>query len=149
MEEPGVRGFCGEDGLDRVLRESDAVVIALPLTRLTAGLIDSRRLGLMKPNCVMVNVGRGDIVVEKDIYEHLVRNREFFYATDVWWSRNGKESFSPDSGILELENFIGVPHISGPSAHATGQPGRMAVENLTRFLKGEKVSNVVKRSDYI
>jgi phosphoglycerate dehydrogenase-like enzyme len=49
---------------------------------------------------------------------------------------------------LELENFIGTPHASGPSAIITGRVGKGLVENLTRYFEGRPLKNIVDRSEY-
>ena len=51
--------------------------------------------------------------------------------------------------FLKLSNFIGTPHVAGGSSALTGDPGKSAAENLTRFLRGEAPHNVVDPSEYI
>lgn len=139
----------GRSGLVRLLRESDVVVLALPLTKVTRGMIGRKELAAMKPDAILVNVARGDVVQKQAIYDHLVKNPGFAYATDVWWpDKDGVETFSPDLPFLELENFIGTPHASGPSAIITGRVGKGVVENLTRYFTGQPLKNVVDRSEY-
>ena len=62
--------------------------------------------------------------------------------------KDGKESYSPDLPFLELDDFVGTPHVSGPSAVVGGGPARNTVRNLLRFFRGEELSNVVDRSEY-
>ncbi|HEY8760775.1 MAG TPA: NAD(P)-dependent oxidoreductase, partial [Candidatus Dormibacteraeota bacterium] len=61
---PGVRRVVDADGLDGVLPETDLLVIAAPETPETANLVDRRRLALLPPNAVVVNVGRGSLIDE-------------------------------------------------------------------------------------
>ncbi len=145
----GVRFFHGKNGLSSILRESDAVVLALPLTKQTAHIISEKELVVMKPAAILVNVARGELVNEKAMYDHLTSNPNFRYATDVWWYREGRESLKTDYPFLSLPNFVGTPHLSGPSGLATGKPVRLAVENTIRFLKGQKPKNVVDPSEYL
>ncbi len=140
--------FQGREGLLEVLRRSDAVVIALPLSKLTTGLIGRAELDEMKSDAVLVNVARAEIVDERAIYEHLVSNPGFTYATDVWRLQRGKETYASEFPFLKLPNFIGTPHVAGGSTAKTGDPGRRAMENLLRFLKKEAPRNVVERSEY-
>ncbi len=149
VKERWVKRVKGKGGLTRLLRESDVVVLAVPLTNATRGLIGGEELAAMRPGATLVNVARGEVVQKEAIYDHLVKNPGFVYATDVWWpDKHGVESFSPDLPFLELENFIGTPHASGPSAIISGTVGKGVVENLTRYFKGRPLRNVVDRSEY-
>jgi phosphoglycerate dehydrogenase-like enzyme len=149
IKDRGVRLLKGRAGLVKLLRDSDAVVLAVPLTKFTRGLIAKEELAAMKPGAVLVNVARGEVVEKQAMYEHLLKNKGFAYATDVWWlDERGMESFSPDLPFLELGNFIGTPHASGPSAVISGTVGKGVVENLTRYFKGQPLKNIVDRAEY-
>ena len=143
-----VKFFTGTSGLSNLLKKSDAVVLALPLTSQTARIINSDRLSEMKKDAILVNIARGELVDEKAMYEHLVANPNFRYATDVWWYRESRESLKTDYPFLSLPNFIGTPHVSGPSGLATGRPAQLAVENTIRFLRGLKPRNIVYAEEY-
>jgi len=149
VRERGVRSFQGDKGLLTVLAESDAVIVSLPLTELTNKIIDAKKLATMKKDAILVNIARGELVDETALYEHLKANPDFRYATDVWWYRDGKESLKTTHPFFELPNFIGTPHVSGPSGLATGKPARFAVENVTRFLRGLKPRNIVNPAEYL
>lgn len=149
VSDRGVVSLTGAAGLRRLLRESDVVVLAVPLTKATRGMIGEGELRSMKQDAVLVNVARGEVVDKQALFDHLSSHPGFRYATDVWWpDERGVESFSPDLPFLELENFLGTPHASGPSAIITGQVGKGVVENLTRYFKGQPLKNVVDRSEY-
>ncbi len=145
----GVRAFSGRRGLNEVLRRSDAVVLALPLNRLTKRIIDRQALARMMNNAVLVNIGRGELVDERALFEHLKAKPTFRFATDVWWYKDGKESLETAFPFAALPNFVGTLHVSGPSAVIRGRPVVLAVENTLRFLKGFHPKNIVKRSDYV
>jgi phosphoglycerate dehydrogenase-like enzyme len=149
VREKGVRLFQGDKGLLRVLAESDAVIISLPLTRLTSKIIDAHKLATMKKDAILVNIARGELVDETALYEHLKNNPDFRYATDVWWYREGRESLKTTHPFFDLPNFIGTPHVSGPSGLATGKPVKFAVENVIRFLRGLKPKNIVNPAEYL
>jgi phosphoglycerate dehydrogenase-like enzyme len=110
--------------------------------------MNAERLSEMKKDGILVNVARGELVDEKAIYGHLVANPNFRYATDVWWYRENRESLKTDFPFLSLPNFIGTPHVSGPSGLATGQPVKLAVENTIRYLKGLRPRNIVDPEEY-
>jgi len=149
VREKGVRSFQGDKGLLTVLAESDAVIVSLPLTELTNKIIDAKKLATMKKDAILVNIARGELVDETALYEHLKANPDFRYATDVWWYREGKESLRTTHPFFELPNFIGTPHVSGPSGLATGKPAKFAVENVIRFLRGLKPRNIVNPAEYL
>lgn len=149
MQHDGVESAIGEGGLRKILKESDAVVLGLPLNNLTRKMIGREELAIMKPNAILVNVARGEIVEQQSLYEHLRRNEGFVYATDVWWTKDGKECYPPELPFFELKNFIGTPHVSGPSAVVGGGPLANALANVTRYARGEKVLNIVDRADYL
>jgi phosphoglycerate dehydrogenase-like enzyme len=90
--------------LDALLADADAIVIALPLTRDTKGLIDAGRLARMKEDAVLVNVARGKIVQREALLDHLRAHLRFTYATDVWWR------YPPEAALPE--NLIGTPHVA-------------------------------------
>jgi glycerate dehydrogenase len=135
--------------LDEMLPRADVLVIALPLTSETRSLIGSRELELMKPDAILINVARGDIVVERDLYEHLQSHPRFLAGIDAWWKepiRHG--SFSVDYPFLELDNLLGSPHNSGIVPGAMDEALRMALESLRRFLSGEPVRGLIRREEY-
>ena len=136
--------------LDQVLAEADVLVIALPLTRSTRGLISARELRLMKPAAILVNVGRAAIVDERALYEHLRDQPEFCAGLDAWWHEPAPGSaFSTEYPFFDLPNLIGSPHNSGVTDGALQIGAVRAAENVLRFLKGEAVTGVVRREDYL
>ena len=132
--------------LEHALADADVVLIALPLTSATAGLIGSRELALMKPDAILVNVARAQIVEEDALYEHLESTPTFSAGLDVWWHEGGgtvsRRSF------FELPNVIGSPHISANTVGSPAAAGRHAAENVARYLRGERVLHVVERAEY-
>jgi phosphoglycerate dehydrogenase-like enzyme len=136
--------------LDQVLAEADVLVIALPLTRATRGLIGARELALMRPAAILVNVGRAAIVDERALYEHLRDHTDFCAGLDTWWHEPGPGSaFSTEYPFFDLPNMIGSPHNSGVTDGALQVGARMAAENVLRFLRGEAVTGVVRREEYL
>jgi phosphoglycerate dehydrogenase-like enzyme len=136
--------------LDQVLAAADVLVIALPLTRATRGLIGARELGLMKPAAILVNVGRAAIVAERALYEHLRDHPDFCAGLDAWWHEPGPGSaFSTGYPFFDLPNMIGSPHNSGVTDGALQFGARMAAENVRRFLTGGAVTGVVRREEYL
>jgi phosphoglycerate dehydrogenase-like enzyme len=112
------------------------------------GIIGREQLSDMKRTSVLVNVARGDLVNQKALYERLVANPSFRYATDVSWFKQGREALATDFPIARLPNFVGTPHMSGPTGIASGRPAKFGVKNTVRYLRGLPPKNVVDRSEY-
>jgi len=142
--------FVGTLGdLDYLLRESDIVVISIPSTVHTRGLINRERLNIMKRNAILVNVARGSIIVEKDLYDHLKDNPEFRAGIDVWWKYPKKdEKFQPEYPFMSLKNVLFTPHVSWNVPEVDGIALGSALENIVRYLNGQELRGVVNRSDY-
>ena len=136
--------------LEHVLRSCDVVVLALPLTKATKGLIGKDQLVWMKPDAILINVARGFIIDEEALYNHVKSYPTFLVGIDAWWTEPfGDGTFRMEYPFLELPNVLGSPHnsaiVSGVFLHAT----RQAAENIKRFLKGEKVVGIARREDYV
>ena len=135
--------------LDRVLESADVLVISLPLTRETSGLIGRRELELMKPEAILINVARGAIVQEAALFEHLRSHPEFCAGLDVWWREpRGHGKFETAFPFFELRNFLGSPHNSANVDGIETVAARRAAENVLRHLRGEPVTGLLKRADY-
>jgi len=104
-EEPGIESV----ELDVLLRRADVVVVACPLTDETRGLLDARRLALMKPTAFLVNVARGAIVDQAALVTALRDGRLAGAGLDVV----DPEPLPPDDPLLALPNVIGAPHSLG------------------------------------
>jgi phosphoglycerate dehydrogenase-like enzyme len=142
--------FCGTlSDLDRVLAAADVLVIGIPLTAGTRGLIGARELGRMKKTAILVNVARGAIVDERALYEHLRANPGFSAGIDAWWDEpRGGAPFRTNYPFFELPNLIGSPHNSGDVPGIMYYAARQAAQNVRRYLLGDAVSGVARREDY-
>jgi phosphoglycerate dehydrogenase-like enzyme len=136
--------------LHGVLPTADVLVIALPLTLATRGLIGAPELALMKPSAILVNVGRGPIIDQAALYEHLRTHQDFTAGIDTWWAEPaGDAPFRTDYPFLDLPNVLGSPHNSSIVAGAMTSAARLAAVNVRRYLLGEPVTGVIRRSDYV
>ncbi len=136
--------------LDDLLRLSDILVITVPLTRFTRGLIGERELSLMPSDAILVNVARGAIVDQGALYRHLASNPDFCAAIDTWWSEpDSHGQFSLEHPFFELPNFLGSPHV------ADQVPGTMilavtaALENVRNYLVNGEPKGLIDRTDYL
>jgi D-3-phosphoglycerate dehydrogenase len=118
--------------LEELFSQSDAVVIQAPLNEATRGLVDARLLGLMRPDAVLVNVGRGGIVDEEALYEALIQGRLGGAALDVF-------AVEPpgDNPLLRLDNFVGTPHVAAQTVEAQRSIGAAVVRAVEAFAKGD------------
>ncbi|MEM0271269.1 MAG: 2-hydroxyacid dehydrogenase [Thermoprotei archaeon] len=138
------------DSLKEFLSGVDILVLTLPLTKHTAHMIDRLALDAMKEDAMLVNVGRAGVIVEEDLYNHLVRHPHFRAALDVWWDEpKGDSTFQTRYPFLSLPNVLGSPHNSGVVKNFFPRAVRSAAKNLAAFLGGKVYSNVVDRRDYV
>ncbi len=136
--------------LDQVLARADVLVVSLPLTNSTRGLIGARELGLMKPSAILINVARGAIIDEQALYQHLEANPEFTAGIDTWWHEpRGGSPFRVDYPFFDLPNLIGSPHNSPIVPGVVLGAARNAAENVLRYLRGEPVTGIMRRADYL
>jgi len=135
--------------LEPVLRAAHVVVLTLPLTHATRGLIGARELGWMRDDAILVNVARGAIVDEAALYHHLREHPRFAAGLDVWWDEPGAgEQFTLAHLFLDLPNVLGSPHNSGIVDGWFVLGLRRAAGNVRRRLLGEPVVGVADRDDY-
>ena len=135
---------CGEDGLDRILRESDVLVLAAPETDETRGIIDANALARMKDGVLLVNVGRGRLVVEEDLVAELGRGRIRGAGLDVFT----KEPLAVGHPLWSMPNVLITPHVSAVTRGFWARETELILRNLERYLSGAPVGeweNVVDR----
>ena len=131
--------------LPRLLAESDFVVIALPHTRETDGLIGEKELAMMKSTACIINIGRGRIIDEDALVRALSENRIAGAGLDVF----ATEPLPPDSRLWDLPNVLFSPHVSGDMEDYDRQATQLFCDNLRRYLEGKRLFNVVgKRRGY-
>lgn len=138
----------GPAGLERLLGESDVVVVTAPETPETVGLIDAAALAMLRPGALLVNVARGRLVEEAPLLEALSTGRLRGAGLDVFW----EEPLAPDHPLWDLPNVVLTPHVSGVTRGFWRRETDLIVRNLERYLAGvptEEWENVVdKRAGY-
>jgi phosphoglycerate dehydrogenase-like enzyme len=132
--------------LDHMLAECDYVVLCTALGPETEGLIDARRLALMKPSAFLVNIARGAVVDEDAIYAALRDRTIGGAALDVWWlypNAADPERRPSRYPFHELANVIMTPHCSGWTEGMVVRRWAEVASNINRFVRGEPLQNVV------
>jgi phosphoglycerate dehydrogenase-like enzyme len=124
--------------MDTLLAASDVLILSLPLTPGTNGLIGPRELGLMKQDAILLNLARGDVIQEAPLFAHLQANPDFVACIDAWWVEPVRYGvFRMDYPFMTLPNVIGSPHNSASVPGMTETALRRAVANIRRALAGE------------
>ena len=126
--------------LDELLPGADSVVITLPLTNETRGMFDRRRIGLMKPGAIVVNIGRGAVVDEDALIDALRSGHLRGAALDVY----ATEPLPTDSPLWELDNVILSPHTAAQSIHENERIVQLFADNLRRYLAGEELRSRIR-----
>ena len=113
--------------VEELLKISDFVTIHMPLTPETKNLIDSKSIATMKEGAVVLNMARGGIVNEQDMYEALKSGKVGGYATDVMENELAAggltEGAGFDSPLFECDNFIVTPHLGAQTSDAARNIG--------------------------
>jgi phosphoglycerate dehydrogenase-like enzyme len=125
----------------RVLAESDVVIVVLPLTPETEGLLDAEAIAAMKPGAHLVNIARGGIVDEVALAEALREGRLGGAALDVF----EQEPLPPTSPLWDTPNLLVTPHVAGLSHDYLARLGEIFFENIRRLERGEPIVNPVDR----
>ncbi|MGH7599875.1 MAG: D-2-hydroxyacid dehydrogenase [bacterium] len=120
------------------LGRADFIVLALPLTAETRGLLSAERLRAMKPGAYFINIGRGDLVDEQTLLELLQERKIAGAVLDVFQT----EPLPEDHPFWRLENVFVTPHISGNFVEYVDRVGEQFAENLARYVRGEPLLNV-------
>ena len=158
MKTVGVsRSFRSPDAFDekapmsslaQKVREADAIVMALPLTKGTRGVVSYDLLMSTKESVIVVNVGRGESVNEDGLLRWLRARPESRFATDVFWVKGGRESF--DTAPWDLPNFAGTLHISAaPLGEDLSGMKEAAAANVRRFFETGTARNLVDPTEYL
>jgi len=129
--------------LDSLLPKADILVCCLPETKATIGMLNKEMLSLMKENSVLINVGRGSLIVTNDLIEILESGKIKGAVLDVFEN----EPLPENSKLWDMKNVIITPHIAGPSFsgdEATKDKiWKICFENIESYLQGGKLRNVV------
>ena len=124
---------------DEAFRQADVVVVAAPLEDGTVGYIDRRKLALLKPSAILINVSRGEVVDEQALIEACRERRIAGAGLDVM----SIEPLPVESPLWSLDNVIITPHVGGAGSDQLGQLLEKVAVNIRHYLAGEPLENVV------
>jgi phosphoglycerate dehydrogenase-like enzyme len=119
--------------LDTLLRESDVVVLCVPLTEETRGMVDRSALAMMKDDATLINVARGPIVATDDLLEAMRSGRLAGAGLDV----TDPEPLPPDHGLRALPRVLISPHNSGRTFESQGEALERMHRNVRLVLAGD------------
>ncbi len=125
--------------IDTLLAQSDFVSVNCPLTAETKGLIDERRLRLMKPNAILVNAARGAVTDEIALARALRERWIAGAVIDVY----AEQPLRRDHPFLSLDNVLLTPHAAGLTQEASRRTSIGSAEEVLRILRGERPVNLV------
>jgi glyoxylate/hydroxypyruvate reductase len=134
----------GPERLTELAGQADAMVVSLPLTDQTAGLIDRATIERLPPSCIFVNVGRGGVVDELALVEALRDRRIAGAVLDVF----ATEPLPEDSPLWALANVLVTPHAAALSARENERIVELFRDNLRRYLDGRPLRKVVEPGVY-
>jgi phosphoglycerate dehydrogenase-like enzyme len=139
-EGPAFVSYVGlPDELHKLASEADFIVNTAPLTSATTGLFDAKFFAAAKPGAFFVNVGRGKSVVQPDLIAALRSGRLAGAGLDV----TDPEPLPADSPLWQMQNVILTPHISAGSDLGDEVRFAIGIENLRRYVAGERMLSVV------
>ena len=119
--------------IEDLLKVADYVTIHMPLLPTTKNLINAKSIATMKPDCIVLNMARGGIVNEQDMYEALKAGKIGGYATDVMVDELS-EGADFNSPLFECDNFIVSPHLGAQTVDASRDIGAHIIAKVKEAL---------------
>ena len=139
---PDVSVLLPTENLRALLSGSDYVVLCLPLTSETEGMIDAQALEVMRPSAYLINVARGAIVDEEALFDALSNCSIAGAGIDVFT----QEPLPSDSPLFSLDNVLLTPHIAGNYPDYNIDAALDFSRNLARYLANEPLNNLVDKT---
>ena len=125
--------------LETIFKISDFIVLSLPLVKETRGIICKETISLMKENCIIVNVSRGEIVVTDDLYDGILSGKIYGAGLDV----TDPEPLPKNHPLWNLENVLISPHNSSRTPETQNLAIEKTCKNITDALSGLKPLGLV------
>lgn len=134
-----VRRLYPGKALSTMLKECDYVVITVPLTADTRGMIAAKQLAALKPGAYLIDVSRGGVLDHSALIAALEKKQLAGAALDVF----PEEPLAADNPLWEMPNVIISPHVAGLSPHYLERAFALFKENMRRYLAGEELLNKI------
>ncbi|HEY2232819.1 MAG TPA: D-2-hydroxyacid dehydrogenase [Candidatus Angelobacter sp.] len=148
IRENPAKGLDGADAvyrsaqIDEVLPQADYVLLCTPVTPAATGIMNAARLSKMKPDAYLINVARGPLIDEAALLDALQHRRIAGAALDVF----NQEPLPADSPFWFLDNILVTPHTAAVTDRLWERHYRLIVDNMKRFLAGERLLNEVDKT---
>jgi len=139
--DPFIAGFYAPAELTAMLAQCDYIVVAAPLTPETHHMIDDAAFAAMKPNAVVINVGRGPIIDQEAMVRALAEARIKGAGLDVF----EEEPIPPGDPIFKLENVLISPHCADQTKQWLNQAMQFFLQQYDRFCNGQSLENIVEK----
>lgn len=130
--------------MEEIQKRADIISLHVPATPVTTGMINLEFLKGMKPTAILINTGRGALVVENDLVYALENNIIAAAGLDVF----EKEPLPISSPLIKLDNVMPLPHSGAGSVESSWKAGKMTAENVIAFFQGKTVKTILN-PDYI
>lgn len=135
----GVDRLFAPDALQDLLPICDFVALAVPSTQDTVGLIGAAQIARIQPHAFLINIARGNVVVQDDLIKALQTGAIAGAMLDVF----EREPLPDNSPLWDMPNVIVTPHVAGSPTNFTERMFSIFGDNIERFLNGQELSNVV------
>ncbi len=146
IEKKNILEFLGEKkDLEKVIKESDFIVVAVPLTRETKGLIGKKELKLMKGK-YLINISRGLVIDEKALFKSLKEGNLAGAAIDTWYlypTSEQREVLPSKYDFHKLDNVVMSPHTAGYTDKALEENIKSVFDNIMKIYYGEEPENQI------
>lgn len=146
VQHPSVDQSWPLDALHDFMGSADTVLVSLPLTSNTTSLVDARAIAAMRPDAVLMNVGRGAVIEEKALYDALATRQIGGAVIDTWYqypAPTQAECAPSQYDFAALDNVLMTPHMSGWTAGTVQRRQQTLAENIGRLSRGEALINVL------
>ncbi|MDD4362729.1 MAG: NAD(P)-dependent oxidoreductase [Atribacterota bacterium] len=134
-----------KDDIEFVIKNSDFIVVTVPLTKQTENIINEKILSQMK-NKYLINISRGKVVEEKILYKYLENKFLAGAAIDVWYQypeKNNSKNYPSKYNFHKLDNVIMSPHVAGYTEKAIEENVLAIYKNIIKVANCEKPDNII------